>query len=138
MGFFYWQYLKTSAERSSLTLKLLAKDLPLSRPCTISFLALAEETVAAFGCCYFSTPRAFHLGVCQAEAVISPGWREPPVCGKFGAGAAVSILIPFPSGGLGEERRKTGFAKRRAPGFGRLQRKQEKKLMLLFRSYDAY
>jgi len=55
------------------------------------------------------------------------------------AGATISISIPFPSGGLGAERRNTGFAKkRRPPGFGKLQRKQEKKIMLLFRRDDAY
>lgn len=85
---------KLFAERPSLTLKPLAKALSISRLRTISFLALAEETAAAFGCCYLSTPRALHLRGCQAEAVISPGWREPPLCGNFAA--APSLLAKQP------------------------------------------
>lgn len=48
-------------ERPSPTVKPLAKALPLSRPHTTSFLVLAEETEAAFGCCCLSTPRPLHL-----------------------------------------------------------------------------
>lgn len=62
------QYLKKLfAERPSPTLKPLAKASSLSRPRTISFLALAEETEAAFGCCYLSTPRALHLGCAKQK-----------------------------------------------------------------------
>lgn len=144
---------KLFAGRPSLTLKPLAKALSISRLRTISFLALAEETAAAFGCCYLFTPRALHLRGCQASRSRHQPWlegtstlwelRSRPVSScqttRLAAGATVSILIPFPSGGLGAKRRKTGFAKRRrAPGFSRLQRKQEKKVMLLFRCDEAY
>ena len=114
------------AERPSSTLKHLAKALPFSRPRTISFLALAEETEAAFGSCYLSTPRALHLGGLPSRSCHQP-WLEGAftlweLCSHsvssrqtagLAAGATVSILIPFLSGGLGAVRRKMGFAKRR-------------------------
>lgn len=117
---------KPFAERLSPTLKPLAKVMSLSRPCTISFLALAEETEAAFSCCYLSTPRALHLGGCQAEAINSPGWREPPLCGNFAGTLQLPHLFlpnswacnclhlnPFPSRWVRSRKEENGLCQKK-------------------------
>lgn len=148
-GLFYWHYLETSLQKDPHQLRS-----PWLKPCLspglIQSRALAEETEAAFGCCWLSTLRDLHLWGAKQKfpwalaGATSALWElcSCPLSAlqtfRCAAGATISISVSLLSDGLGAERRQRGFAKRRRDlGFSRLQRKQEKKV-ILFRRDDVY